>query len=127
MLRLEQIDHVALNVSDGQRSVDWYRGVLGLERRREEHFGDRPAFVCEGDTCLALFESDRAAGERAGDAPALRHLAFRVDRAGFEQARSELERRAIELRFADHGISHSVYLSDPDGHTLEITTYELEA
>ena len=55
----------------------------------------------------------------------MRHLAFRVDRANFERARAELDRRGIATRFRDHGITHSIYLHDPDGHLLEITTPEL--
>ena len=30
----------------------------------------------------------------------------------------------MDARFSDHGISHSVYLNDPDGHQIELTTYE---
>jgi catechol-2,3-dioxygenase len=31
----------------------------------------------------------------------------------------------IPFEFSDHGIAHSVYISDPDGHRIEITTYEV--
>ncbi len=55
----------------------------------------------------------------------MRHLAFRVDRGNFEKAQDELRRRGIEFRFEDHEISHSIYFFDPDGHELEITTYEI--
>jgi len=34
---------------------------------------------------------------------------------------------AIALEFQDHGIAHSIYFFDPDGHALEITTYDLGA
>ena len=34
-------------------------------------------------------------------------------------------RAGIDFRFEDHGNAHSVYLRDPDGHTIELTTYEL--
>ncbi len=53
--KLDHIDHVALTVRDVKRSVAWYREVLGLERRYEEAWGDSPAVVCAGVTCLALF------------------------------------------------------------------------
>jgi catechol-2,3-dioxygenase len=48
-----------------------------------------------------------------------------VDREAFESAQSELSHRGIEFRFSDHGTAHSVYFSDPDGHQLELTTYEV--
>jgi catechol-2,3-dioxygenase len=36
-----------------------------------------------------------------------------------------LKKRAIPFEFQDHEISHSIYFRDPDGHRIEITTYEL--
>jgi catechol-2,3-dioxygenase len=54
----------------------------------------------------------------------MRHLAFRVSRKNFEQAQQELSLRAISFAFEDHDIAHSIYFSDPDGHRLELTTYE---
>ena len=53
------------------------------------------------------------------------HLAFRANRENFLAAQRELEKRGIEFEFQDHEISHSIYFRDPDGHQLEITTYEL--
>ena len=53
------------------------------------------------------------------------HLAFRANRENFLAAQRELEKRGIEFEFQDHEISHSIYFRDPDGHALEITTYEL--
>jgi len=52
------------------------------------------------------------------------HFAFRADRANFETARRELAAKGIVVSYQDHDISHSIYFSDPDGHRLEITTYE---
>ncbi|GHO67509.1 hypothetical protein KSC_064010 [Ktedonobacter sp. SOSP1-52] len=43
----------------------------------------------------------------------------------FERAQVELRERNIPFRFADHTIARSIYLSDPDGHRVELTTYEL--
>jgi catechol-2,3-dioxygenase len=53
------------------------------------------------------------------------HLAFRADRQNFALAQQELKQRGIAFDFQDHDISHSIYFSDPDGHKLEITTYEI--
>jgi catechol-2,3-dioxygenase len=54
------------------------------------------------------------------------HLALRTDRANFLQAQQELKQRGIKFHFQDHEISQSIYFRDPDGHELEITTYELK-
>jgi catechol 2,3-dioxygenase-like lactoylglutathione lyase family enzyme len=55
----------------------------------------------------------------------MRHFAFRVDRENFEAAQKAFRDQGIEFEFADHGPAQSVYISDPDGHTVEITTYEV--
>jgi catechol-2,3-dioxygenase len=54
------------------------------------------------------------------------HLAFRADRRNFLAAQEELKRRGISFEFQDHDISHSIYFNDPDGHELEITTYDVK-
>jgi catechol 2,3-dioxygenase-like lactoylglutathione lyase family enzyme len=123
-VRLE-LDHVAIAVRDVERSVDWYRDVLGLDRRYEV-LGNHPAMVGSGTTCVALFP---VAGDDPSPLPgreviAMRHLAFRAGRKEFEQAQIELRAPGIEFSFQDHDVSHSIYFRDPDGHQLEITTYE---
>lgn len=128
-MKLEGIDHVALAVRDLERSIRWYAEVLGLERRHADVWGDVPAFIGAGTTSLALFPvRDGAAQPPPGrNTITMLHLAFRVDRRNFIEARAELERRGIAVEFQDHQISHSIYFEDPDGHQLEITTYDLPA
>ena len=53
------------------------------------------------------------------------HIAFRLDRPGFDAATRALDESGVQARFSDHGISNSIYLHDPDGHEIELTTYEL--
>jgi catechol 2,3-dioxygenase-like lactoylglutathione lyase family enzyme len=53
------------------------------------------------------------------------HIAFRDDRASFEAAQGSLASSEVEFRFSDHGSAHSIYFDDPDGHLIELTTYEV--
>ncbi|MET0730805.1 MAG: VOC family protein [Solirubrobacterales bacterium] len=124
-LRTEGLDHVAITVSDMRRSHDFYGGVLGLERRHEEW--REPMFMLAGDTGLALFS---AGSHPPGEGPAaseirVMHVAFRVGREQFDRARAELPGAGIEPRFEDHGNVHSLYFPDPDGHVVELATYEV--
>lgn len=127
MFRLEGIDHVALTVRDVERSVRWYQEVLGLARLHQEVWGSFPAVVGIGTTSLALFPvaSHQPDGPPGPGTLCVRHVAFRVDRRSFESARVELGARGIGLEIQDHQIAHSIYFRDPDGHQLEITTYEI--
>ena len=128
MIDVEGIDHVALSVRDVERSAQWYIEVLGFERRHEGMWEGIPVFIGKGTTSIALFsvssdEESRPYGR--GDVRML-HLALRADRKNFLAAQEELKRRGIKFEFQDHEISHSIYFQDPDGHKLEMTTYELE-
>jgi catechol 2,3-dioxygenase-like lactoylglutathione lyase family enzyme len=125
---LQQIDHVALTVTELEKSIAWYQDVLGLERRYQEAWGDCPAMLCAGSTCVALFplRSPESSARTSGSAqPAMRHLAFRATYADLLEAEKNLQERGILFEFQNHQIAHSIYFADPDGHQLEITTYDL--
>jgi len=128
--QIEGLDHVAIAVHDLASSREWYARVLGLERRFEDEWGDVPSVMCiataAGDECVALFPVEGEGQPAPGrDFLVMRHFAWRVDRANFERAQDHLRELSIEFESADHGVAHSVYISDVDGHRIEITTYEV--
>jgi len=118
---LEGLDHVGLAVSDVARSVGWYQEVLGLEQAYEDAWRDYPAVLVAGGTGVALFPA-RGAPIEAATLDSLPHVGFRASRAGFEAAKAELVAAGIEFRESDHKIAWSIYILDPDGHLIEITT-----
>jgi Lactoylglutathione lyase and related lyases len=126
-MQLEGIDHVALAVRDVEEAAKWYADVLGFERRYEGMWDGIPTFIGKGNTAIALFPARGGNSKPAARTGEIRmlHLAFRANRNGFLSAREEFKRRGIKFEFEDHEISHSIYFRDPDGHHLEITTYEL--
>jgi catechol 2,3-dioxygenase-like lactoylglutathione lyase family enzyme len=125
-MKLEGIDHVAMGVRDIERSVKWYTEVLGFERLHEGMWDGVPTFIGKGNTGLALFPASHQTELSSHREIRMLHLAFRANRENFLTAQRELEKRGIKFEFQDHEISHSIYFRDPDGHQLEITTYELE-
>ena len=125
-MNLECVDHVALSVTDVERSARWYIEVLGFERQHDDVWGGYPVFVGKNDAAVALFPIRRQEASHSSPAAArVLHFAFRTDRKSFVSAQHELKSRGIEFEFQDHKISHSIYFHDPDGHEIEITTYEL--
>ncbi len=127
MFKIEALDHVALSVRDLERSPRWYGDVLGFKRQHEGMWDGVPIFVGNGAAAIALFPGRDKGGAKSHDRAAVRtlHFAFRADRENFLRAQDELKRRAIPFDFQNHEISHSIYFRDPDGHQIEITTYEL--
>ena len=121
-VELEALDHVGLVVSDLSRSVRWYQEVLGLRRAHEEAWGDFPAVLEAKGSAVALFP-DENGGPIPVDDP-MRHVGFRTSRRGLEAAKAELAARGIEYHEGDYGVAGSVYLPDPDGYQVEVTTYE---
>jgi len=55
----------------------------------------------------------------------LRHVAFRTSRRGLHAATAELRARGVAFGERDYGVAWSIYMPDPDGHLVEITTYEV--
>jgi catechol 2,3-dioxygenase-like lactoylglutathione lyase family enzyme len=126
-MKIDGIDHVALAVRDVRRSVAWYERVLELERLHEDVWADFPAVVGVGTTSIALFpvESEDPKPSPGRDVLAMRHVAFRASRDCFRTLQGRLKTLGIEFEFQNHQIAHSIYFHDPDGHEIEITTYEL--
>jgi catechol 2,3-dioxygenase-like lactoylglutathione lyase family enzyme len=98
--------------------------LFKLDRLYEDVWGNFPGVVGIGDTSVAFFPTDDPDVPLPTGLP-IHHLAFRVDRVNFNAAQDTLLQRGIEFGFQDHKIVHSLYFYDPDGHLIELTTYEL--
>ena len=127
-MELQAIDHVALSVRDVERSAQWYVDVLGFERQHDEVWKGYPVFVGKNDAAIALFpiRGKEQSVSSGSSFTRVLHFAFRATRRGFLAAQADLKQRGIDFEFQDHEISHSIYFNDPDGHELEVTTYELK-
>lgn len=118
-----RVGHVHLKVSDLERSIQFYRDVLGFELK--QRYGPGAAFLAAGDyhhhIGLNTWESAGApvAPRRA---PGLYHAAFLYpDRPALARALASVLNAGIPLDgAADHGVSEAIYLSDPDGNGIEL-------
>ena len=119
-----------LFVPDRASAAAWYARVLGCEpvAGAESWAIDPggPMMISPdgGKTKLALFTGEPQ-GSRA--TAGFHRVAFRVSATeflAFTARMAALELR--ETRIVDHGSAWSAYFSDPVGHHLEVTTYEVE-
>ncbi len=117
------IGHVHLKVSDIDRALDFYCGVLGFEL--QQRIGDEAAFVSAGGyhhhIGLNTWQS------RGGSPPppgttGLFHTAIRYPtRRALADALVRVRDAGIVLDGAsDHGVSEALYLRDPDENGVEL-------
>ena len=125
-----RIGHTHLKVADLERSLGFWRDVLGFEVM--QRFGDQAAFLSAGGyhhhIGLNTWQS------RNGKPPApgttgLFHVAILYPtRASLADALRRLMAAGIALEGAsDHGVSEALYLSDPDGNGVELYRDRMEA
>ena len=118
-----EIGHVHLKVSDLQRALDFYTGVLGFELT--QRMGKSAAFLSAGGyhhhIGLNTWESLNGSAPAPGTT-GLYHFAIRYpDRASLGDALRRLLAAKVALDGAsDHGVSEALYLRDPDGNGLEL-------
>jgi len=118
-----RIGHVHLKVADIERSLAFYCGVLGFEL--PQRMGSHAAFVSAGGyhhhIAMNTWESEGGSPPARG-ATGLYHLAILYpSRPDLADALRRLRRAAIPLEgVADHGVSESLYLRDPDGNGVEL-------
>ncbi|MCX5334054.1 MULTISPECIES: VOC family protein [unclassified Streptomyces] len=120
--------HIGLNVTELDRSLAFYRDVLGfalIGEGKEE--GRRYAFLGDGES-LVLTLWQQAGKGFAGDRAGLHHLAFEAD--SIERVREyEQALRTYGVDFAYEGVvahregaaSGGIFFHDPDGTRLEIS------
>lgn len=122
--KIEFLDHVAIRVKDLEASAEWYENVFGFTRNQFDEWGSFPIFMLAGKTGIALFpanENDQAINPSSQNVK-IDHFAFNVTRENFELAKQNFEHLNIEFNLQNHHYFESVYVHDPDGHCVELTT-----
>lgn len=109
---------VGLAVTDIERSLDFYRRRIGMELLGRA--GARATLGVGGRRLLEL--EGRPGAERDPEAADLFHVAFLLpSRAALGRKLQHLIATETPLTGAsDHWVSEALYLSDPDGHGLEL-------
>lgn len=118
-----RIGHVHLRVSDLNRAIGFYSGILGFEVT--QRYGAQAAFLAAGDYHhhLGLNTWDSLGGAPAPKGhTGLYHTAILYpDRAQLADAVARIKAAGIPIEgAADHGVSEAVYIADPDGNGVEL-------
>ena len=120
-LRVIGLDHVVLCCSDVERSLNFYCETLGLDPERVDEWrrGDVPfpSVRVTPTTIIDLFA-------KAPDGVNMEHLCLVVEPVDLHAVAAAFpgSSRADHL-FGAQGFASSVYISDPDGNTVELRSY----
>ncbi|HVB07077.1 MAG TPA: VOC family protein [Acidimicrobiales bacterium] len=125
-MQVKELGHIVLYVKNLERSVHFYRDVLGFAPIVNEGAGWRAQAFTSGRTHheLLLIEVGEDAphpgsGRRAG----LYHFGLKVGDSD-DELRAALDQLVAEgvhvVGSSDHTVTHSLYIFDPDGNELEL-------
>ena len=128
-IHIRDIDHVVIRVNDLDRMLWFYRDVLGcgVDRRKDEIGLIQ---LRAGRSLVDLVPVESELGRLGGAAPAreghnMDHVCFRLesfDEAVLARHLSEhgVEPGRVVTRYGAEGDGPSMYISDPEGNTVEL-------
>jgi len=134
--KIEKIHHVAYRCKDAKETVEWYQKHLNMDfilAFSEDHVPSTHAFDpymhifldAGNGNILAFFEVPHQPemGFDPNTPSWVQHLALKVkSREDLMTAKEHLEKSGIDVvGVTNHGIFHSIYFFDPNGHRLELT------
>ncbi len=110
-----RIHHLAIRVRDLDAARDFYGGLLGLAEMKRD--GSRSVWLRAGDAVLMLELALRGKG---GDEGSGHVLAFAVEDLARWEERLEAAGIVVEDRTGT-----TIFVRDPDGHRVGLSTFEL--
>jgi catechol 2,3-dioxygenase-like lactoylglutathione lyase family enzyme len=123
---IRRIDHTTITVSDIQRSVEFYTGLLGFVIDHEMWIPEsrlRIVFLRVGDTILELFgvpECRGSAVSEVNEVIGYKHICLRVDSVDEEYAR--LHAAGVSFYIPPSNVQNVriAFFKDPDGLAIEL-------
>lgn len=126
---LKQIDHVVLRIRDLEKSLAFYRDVLGCPVDKVQ---DKIGLwqVRAGSSLIDLIPLDGALGKMGGAGPAkegrnVDHFAIQITPFDEPAIRAHLAAHNVTItdagqRYGAEGDGPSIYILDPDGNSVEL-------
>ena len=126
MIQINRVHHIAIICSDYERSLEFYKRVLGFTVLAEQYREDSKSFktdlALDNKYVIELFSfPSPPARPSHPEAVGLRHLAFEVD--DIDKEVKELERLGVaheSIRIDPSTQRRFMFFQDPDGLPLEL-------
>ena len=125
-MHVHELGHLVLYVSDLERSRHFYRDVLGFTELPTDQPGFPAAAFSSGRThheLLLIEVGPQATPIPGGRRLGLYHFGLKVGTTDDElrEALATVEANDVTVVGAsDHGVTHSLYIADPDGNEIEL-------
>jgi len=121
-MKIHELGHIVLYVTDIEKSANFYRDTLGFNEISRMRGA---AIFSSGRTHheMLLIEIGGKAPERTAPKPGLYHIGFKIGDGpeAAQKAYKELVEAGVTIvGTGDHGVTHSIYILDPDGNELEL-------
>jgi catechol 2,3-dioxygenase len=121
-MQIQELGHVVLYVTDINRMADFYRDTLGFPEIARDAF---TALFSGGRTHheLLLIQIGGQPNLEARRGPGLYHIGFKIGDGPevIKEALTHLQEEGVAIvGTADHTVTHSLYILDPDGNELEL-------
>ncbi len=121
-MKIHELGHVVLYVTNMERSVTFYRDILGFTQIASG-YGFSVFSSGRNHHEMLLIEVGGEVRVKRNLEPGLYHIGFKIGDSP-ESARlvyKELIEKGVPIvGTTDHGVTHSIYILDPDGNELEL-------
>ena len=128
MIQVEDLHHIAINVTDLERAVEFYKSVLGLKEIERPGFDFPGAWFALGDRQLHLMvvPDSRTMRGTTDVHPQEGHFALRVK--SYSKSLERIKEKGIPYRDFPHGPTPwpQIHLTDPDGNIIELNASILD-
>lgn len=127
-MHIKRVDHIVIAVSDMKQSVTFYRDALGLTFLGMSEQGMLASFVA-GDQIIKLETTERPGKLMAScPVPGSVDICFELDET-LQEIVERLSQLSVKIvdgpveKQGAHGSMTSVYVRDPDGSLIELSSY----
>lgn len=128
MVRVTDLDHIVVNCADVERSLGWYRELLGLAPVRVDEWragqAPFPSVRVNDNTIIDLFAATRSGTN-------VDHVCLVLEPTDLAAVAASgrfdvVGDGPIDGLFGARGVATSLYVRDPDANTIELRCYATE-
>lgn len=130
MIEIACIDHIVLRTTKAEEMLEFYCDVLGCSVERETSDDTGLIQLRAGNALIDLVKVDSELGRSGGGPPTetennLDHFCLQLKPVSETEIANHLSRHGIEKgsfhdRYGAQGVGKSIYISDPEGNTVEL-------